>query len=199
MGYTADNHVPYHTQNSRTFKKRSMGLLSPKRRRVFLRIMANYDNEDFTARPLQLHASASVKASQSSGPVSSLLLRPCHICHRRPTTRALLGGWIDCEDCEKRTCFICMRECENEQCSFAAREENYFRVEDQEYHQRPQSRRRRICSSCAVENIFDGYDTVTCQDCRIHNSKFELMMSQQAETVDRRSHSMLVDAVSDRF
>ena len=39
-------------------------------------------------------------------------LRPCHICRRRPSDRAQLDRYADCEGCGARTCFVCMRQCE---------------------------------------------------------------------------------------
>ncbi|KKA25707.1 hypothetical protein T310_0263 [Rasamsonia emersonii CBS 393.64] len=60
--------------------------------------------------------SAALKASPEVSPrtVSPLpppLLRPCHICHRRPTTRVMLDAYADCELCGERACYICLREC----------------------------------------------------------------------------------------
>ncbi|KAH7328633.1 hypothetical protein B0I35DRAFT_417939 [Stachybotrys elegans] len=42
---------------------------------------------------------------------SASLLAPCHICHRRPTKKADLDSFGECEACGKRACFICIREC----------------------------------------------------------------------------------------
>lgn len=39
-------------------------------------------------------------------------LRACHICRRRPSDRAQLDQYADCEGCGARTCFVCMRQCE---------------------------------------------------------------------------------------
>lgn len=41
-------------------------------------------------------------------------LSACHICHKRPRVKSDLDGYADCEGCEKRTCFICMRKCRGE-------------------------------------------------------------------------------------
>jgi hypothetical protein len=38
-------------------------------------------------------------------------LSPCHICHQKPKVRTDLDSYGDCEECGKRTCYICMREC----------------------------------------------------------------------------------------
>jgi hypothetical protein len=38
-------------------------------------------------------------------------LSPCYICHRKPTIKAELHQYADCEGCGRRTCYICMREC----------------------------------------------------------------------------------------
>ena len=50
-------------------------------------------------------------------PLSSSLLRPCHVCHRRPTTRALISAFIDCDLCHQRACYVCLRECESDRCN----------------------------------------------------------------------------------
>lgn len=41
-------------------------------------------------------------------------LSPCHICHRKPTEKKHLNDFAYCEGCGKRTCFICIRQCEVE-------------------------------------------------------------------------------------
>ena len=38
-------------------------------------------------------------------------LSPCHICRRKPTLKAELDAFADCEVCAERTCYICFREC----------------------------------------------------------------------------------------
>ena len=52
----------------------------------------------------------------SAKPIAALLLRPCHVCWRRPTTRAVLDGYADCDECGARTCYICLRVCEDMNC-----------------------------------------------------------------------------------
>lgn len=42
---------------------------------------------------------------------SDLDLRPCHLCHRQPRKRKDLEGFISCEGCSLRSCFVCIREC----------------------------------------------------------------------------------------
>jgi hypothetical protein len=39
-------------------------------------------------------------------------LSPCHVCWRKPTEKAHLDAYGDCEGCGHRTCFVCMRVCE---------------------------------------------------------------------------------------
>lgn len=38
-------------------------------------------------------------------------LRPCHVCHRKPTKKTELDSYADCEGCGERTCYVCIREC----------------------------------------------------------------------------------------
>ncbi|ROT37415.1 hypothetical protein SODALDRAFT_196160 [Sodiomyces alkalinus F11] len=42
---------------------------------------------------------------------SGALLEPCHICRRKPTKKSDLDSYADCEGCQSRTCFICLRQC----------------------------------------------------------------------------------------
>ncbi|TPX16674.1 uncharacterized protein E0L32_003615 [Thyridium curvatum] len=46
-----------------------------------------------------------------SSTTSAALLRPCHICHRKPTKKSDLDSFADCEGCAQRTCYVCMRKC----------------------------------------------------------------------------------------
>ena len=43
-------------------------------------------------------------------PAKSLMLR-CHICFRKPTKKADLDSFADCQGCGERTCYVCIREC----------------------------------------------------------------------------------------
>ncbi|KAL1994685.1 hypothetical protein VTN49DRAFT_2155 [Thermomyces lanuginosus] len=95
------------------------------------------------------------------------VLRPCHVCHRRPTTRAMLDAYADCELCGERACYICLRECDALGCglpssvtSSSVAEEVYLRCRQQ------QRRRRKICSCCAVEGLTEsGEEVVWCVEC----------------------------------
>lgn len=150
--------------------------LTPKRRR--LRTTKMMDDQSHKPSVNQ-SPPRPAKDAISSEPVSSLLLRPCHICHRRPTTRVVLDGYTDCEDCEKRTCFICTRECENEECRHVEWEEGSRLAAGSDYDHRPRLRRRRICSSCSVETIScGGQDMVTCLDCHLLTSDLKVFVDQ---------------------
>lgn len=41
----------------------------------------------------------------------SMNLSPCYICHRRPTKKSDLGSFAECQGCNQRTCFVCIRQC----------------------------------------------------------------------------------------
>lgn len=41
----------------------------------------------------------------------ALSLARCHICHRKPTKKADVDSFADCEGCGQRACFVCMRHC----------------------------------------------------------------------------------------
>jgi hypothetical protein len=89
--------------------------------------------------------------------VPAAILRPCHICHRRPHTRVMLNAYADCELCSRRACYICLRECDALTCLYrkpAAVIQTEF------------DRPRRICSKCAVEGFTEtGDEIVWCLDC----------------------------------
>ncbi|KAF2437315.1 hypothetical protein P171DRAFT_373537 [Karstenula rhodostoma CBS 690.94] len=38
-------------------------------------------------------------------------LSPCHVCSTAPKRKRDLEGYMDCERCTERTCYICAREC----------------------------------------------------------------------------------------
>ena len=174
--------------------------MSPKRRRVFSTRRVDDQEDNLFVHQTQSHnltIPLPPKNPAFSGPVSSLLLRPCHICHRRPTTRAVLDGYTDCKDCGKRACFICMRECENERCRYAEQAETGEAVNDREYYQRRRARTRRICSSCAVETISEGYDMVTCLDCHLYESGMEACLRRTTGADRITDSSMIFDGVSD--
>lgn len=40
------------------------------------------------------------------------VLSPCHICRRKPTRKSDLDSYADCLGCGRRTCFVCIRECQ---------------------------------------------------------------------------------------
>lgn len=91
------------------------------------------------------------------------LLRPCHVCHRKPTTRVMLDAYADCELCGERACYICLRECNALDCD--ALSPSTGPLEDPSL--RPPRTRRRICSSCAVEGLTEdtGEEIVWCLSC----------------------------------
>lgn len=42
----------------------------------------------------------------------------CHICFRKPTKKADLDSYADCQGCGQRTCYVCMRQCPGWTSSF---------------------------------------------------------------------------------
>jgi hypothetical protein len=122
---------------------------------------------------------------------SAALLSRCHICHRKPTRKADLDSFADCELCHQRTCFICLRECLDWRTEDQRRWGGYgsasfsMRDADQEDGgagtglERPGEEgggadgkqgvwstgghRTKICSGCCVERGQDG--DVVCYGC----------------------------------
>ncbi|KAL4993558.1 hypothetical protein BDV10DRAFT_178883 [Aspergillus recurvatus] len=101
-------------------------------------------------------------------------LRPCHICHRRPTTRELLQAYADCDLCSQRACFICLRRCDAVGCwGRGSQEEQQLWVAtasglppDKRRSALQDNLSRMVCSSCAVEGVTDtGMEVVRCLAC----------------------------------
>jgi hypothetical protein len=100
------------------------------------------------------------------------LLHPCHICHRRPTTRALLEAYADCDLCGERACFVCLRQCDAINCCGPGAQERQIENTSNNaqldiaasglQYRRP----RRVCSCCAVEGLTEtGIEVVRCLAC----------------------------------
>ncbi|EPS31917.1 hypothetical protein POX_d05899 [Penicillium oxalicum] len=124
-------------------------------------------------------------------PTSASALRPCHICHRRPTTRQLLDAYADCDLCHQRACFICLRQCDAPNCpgseSTAASDEHqqdlYFSPGDM--GDEKMTRKRKVCSRCAVEGLSEtGLEIVRCLDC-VHG------LSTSMWPTDHMNHDMM--------
>ncbi|CAG8216713.1 unnamed protein product [Penicillium salamii] len=94
---------------------------------------------------------------------SASALRPCHICHRRPTTRQVLDAYADCDLCHERACFICLRQCDSPSCQTQMGTTTHV---DADVDTNTDNTKRKICSSCAVEDITqNGAEIVRCLDC----------------------------------
>lgn len=133
----------------------------------------------YPPQPLQPYIGVNQHPQQTSGislPPPAPLLRPCHICHRRPTTRAVLDAYADCELCGERSCYICLRECNGPDCSRyspssggsgghkhgGSQSSNLYNTHNLYDCQR----RRKVCSWCAVEGLTEtGQEVVRCLDC----------------------------------
>ncbi|PYH84719.1 hypothetical protein BO82DRAFT_10037 [Aspergillus uvarum CBS 121591] len=111
--------------------------------------------------------------SPKSHQPSTFCLLPCHVCHRRPTTKDTLGAYSNCEICAQRSCYICLRSCDAVDCSGSINtllEPSGFINEDARGMGR-QIRSRRICSSCAVEGLNETGAVVTrCLDCVLNTT-----------------------------
>lgn len=97
-------------------------------------------------------------------------LRPCHICHRRPTTRHVLDAYADCDLCGERACYICLRQCDSFNCGGSAGLDEDMDVSrphgHDDYDRGAIARCRNICSSCAIESVTEtGVEIVRCLEC----------------------------------
>lgn len=64
--------------------------------------------------PSSRHNHARSPSANKLGPrttITTNVLAPCHICHRKPTKKTELDSYADCQGCGERTCYVCMREC----------------------------------------------------------------------------------------
>lgn len=100
---------------------------------------------------------------------AKLVLRPCHVCHRKPSTKVMLDAYADCELCGQRACYICLRECNALNC--AQRQpttlDECFDTEMRSFDgHEVEGRPRKVCSLCAIEGLTDtGQEIVWCVDC----------------------------------
>ncbi|KAL5343287.1 hypothetical protein BJX70DRAFT_353641 [Aspergillus crustosus] len=115
------------------------------------------------------------KVSHQSSCTSPLILRPCHICHRRPTTKELLEAYADCDLCDQRACYICLRQCDAIDCCGPGKEHHgqgmwsdstESLTTGTDRGQLSVRRPRMVCSCCAVEGITEtGIEVVRCLAC----------------------------------
>lgn len=123
--------------------------------------------------------------SQHNTCASASCLRPCHICHRRPTTKEVLDAYVDCDLCGERSCYICLRQCDAIHCSssiYLLAESQLFKdassrlQDDTSKNKSHFGQPRKICSCCAVEGVTEtGIEVVRCLDCvRDHLSHWQV-------------------------
>jgi hypothetical protein len=127
-----------------------------------------YDEDAISPRTM------STPTTTTTNTNSKLVLRPCHVCHRKPSTKVMLDAYADCELCGQRACYICLRECNALNC--AQRQSQPVVTPDEcfdtemRFHEDPANERRRrqrkVCSLCAIEGLTDtGQEIVWCVDC----------------------------------
>ncbi|OTA00947.1 hypothetical protein A9Z42_0012590 [Trichoderma parareesei] len=68
---------------------------------------------------------------ETPGKVTSTALLPCHVCHRRPTKKSDLDSFARCQSCCEQTCFICMRECQQQRAPYSKPAAAIIRKEDE--------------------------------------------------------------------
>jgi hypothetical protein len=129
--------------------------------------------------------------SPKTVPISLLMLKACHICHRKPFTRTHLDGYTNCDLCVERTCYICVRECGSSKCS--------GRVNEQLGDGTQGSGGRKVCSRCAIESGVDG-EIVRCKECWENENQLQMeehernkwlqeLTSAHMDGILRRQHS----------
>ncbi|KAF2400514.1 hypothetical protein EJ06DRAFT_433219 [Trichodelitschia bisporula] len=96
-------------------------------------------SKSLRAATAKLAADNTTKPIIIPSPAPPELLAPCHVCHKAPRQKRDLESYESCWRCKKRSCYICIRQCEA-QCGG-----------------------RKICRECCVERGEDG--DVFCLDC----------------------------------
>lgn len=130
-------------------------------------------SQNLTSPPVSPKTLIPITYPSQQIPSTSASLRPCHICHRRPTTLELLDAYADCDLCSQRSCYICLRQCDSPNCCGSISLGSQFlkggsdRLQEEINGDDSEARQtRKICSCCAVEGVTDtGLEMVQCLDC----------------------------------
>jgi len=143
-----------------------------KRQRV--EVVHHEHNSTSTSSPIQTqYPETNTKENSLPKKSGGIDLSPCHICRRKPNLRSELDAFADCEDCGKRTCYICIRECLGS--SAAAIEEQEYNALSFSFHgeealeimgsegKRKEGHKGMVCSRCCVERGTEG--EVLCLGC----------------------------------
>ncbi|KAJ2900517.1 hypothetical protein MKZ38_002422 [Zalerion maritima] len=94
------------TNNATTLTRKVHSLPLKKRARTV-------DPEDHRSNPHEQHQRPELARVATHPTVPPNILNPCHICHRKPQRKSDLDSYKNCEGCGRRTCYICIRECQN--------------------------------------------------------------------------------------
>lgn len=84
-------------------------------------------------------------------------LSPCYICHRKPSERKELDGYSNCENCGRRTCYVCIRQCEGFGVGIVGRGEDW--IEDEE-----RDKTFRGPELISSEMTFSFHENMVCVD-----------------------------------
>jgi len=98
--------------------------------------------------------------------VSTSELSACHICFRKPSVRSDLDSYTNCERCDLRTCYICVRACggPDVRLPVSILGESRDPVKDWETMKELWKQHRSvICSRCCIEMGANG--EVRCLGC----------------------------------
>lgn len=113
---------------------------------------------------------------------AAALLKPCHVCHRRPSTKSDVDSYADCQGCGQRTCYVCVRSCpgwlpaplpvaddlaedtQDLSASFTMRDvDDEGSAPQDEQSWRGSGHQAVVCSRCCVERGSEG--DVICLAC----------------------------------
>ena len=157
----------------------------------------NKSVESRTAKRLQLapkprlsrHTSQPSSELSSFASLASPTTTACHICKRRPSTRQDIPSYLDCEVCELRTCYVCVRTCEGPLCQSTVKHQPHPGMDSMEEEQ-PTG--KRICARCCIEVGSEG--RVWCVSCYHDDTDSELFMFKRPkEELEAESACRIAD------
>lgn len=134
------------------------------------------------------------RPGQPSRTSSAAMLSPCHICHRKPTKKSDLDSFANCMGCDQRTCYICIRQCQNwptdltlslsqekdessgTSSSFTMKDADDPGSEEEQQPQRPQAAASGLEHGHASSWHASGHRDVICSRCCVERgSEGEVM------------------------
>ncbi|KAL7817839.1 hypothetical protein V8C26DRAFT_398144 [Trichoderma gracile] len=103
---------PFHASISPPTTRKTLHPTKRLRATTSTRQDSDTDHHRPSSREPSISSPAAANHDAGGSKVNSMVLLPCHVCHRRPTKKSDLDSFARCQACRAQTCFICMRECQ---------------------------------------------------------------------------------------